>query len=77
VVSKVRIESCRPSGSQESTSLCGGDRLRITEDVDLFPGVVLGAVIAGVGADASSPRTAILIVVALTGASGTLVAVTS
>src|SRR5437588_2000822 len=40
-------------------------------------GFVLGALIAGVGADASSPRTAILIVALLTGASGLLVAVTS
>jgi len=40
-------------------------------------GFVLGALIAGVGADASSPRTAILIVAALTGASGLLVAATS
>jgi MFS family permease len=40
-------------------------------------GFVLGALIAGLGADASSPRTAILIVAALTGASGLLVAATS
>jgi MFS family permease len=40
-------------------------------------GFVLGALIAGVGADATSPRTAILIVAALTGASGLLVAATS
>jgi MFS family permease len=40
-------------------------------------GFVLGAVIAGVGADATTPRTAILIVAALTGASGLLVAATS
>jgi MFS family permease len=40
-------------------------------------GFVLGALIAGVGADASSPRTAILIVAALTGASGLFVAATS
>lgn len=40
-------------------------------------GFVLGALIAGVGADATSPRAAILIVAAITGASGLLVAVTS
>jgi MFS family permease len=40
-------------------------------------GFVLGALIAGIGADASSPRTAILIVALLTGASGLLVAATS
>jgi MFS family permease len=40
-------------------------------------GFVLGALIAGVGADATSARTAILIVAALTGASGLLVAATS
>ena len=40
-------------------------------------GFVLGALIAGVGADATSPRTAILIVAALTGSSGLLVATTS
>jgi MFS family permease len=40
-------------------------------------GFILGALIAGIGADASSPRTAILIVAALTGASGLLVAATS
>jgi len=40
-------------------------------------GFVLGALIAGVGADATTPRTAILIVAALTGASGLLVAATS
>ncbi|MFZ1881011.1 MAG: MFS transporter [Gaiellaceae bacterium] len=40
-------------------------------------GFVLGALIAGLGADASSPRTAILIVALLTGASGLLVAATS
>ncbi len=40
-------------------------------------GFVLGALIAGVGADASSPRTAIGIVALLTGASGLLVAATS
>ena len=40
-------------------------------------GFVLGALIAGVGADATSPRTAILIVALLTGASGLLVAATS
>jgi MFS family permease len=40
-------------------------------------GFVLGALIAGVGADATSFRTAILIVAALTGASGLLVAATS
>jgi len=40
-------------------------------------GFVLGALIAGVGADASSPRTAIAIVAALTGASGLVVAATS
>jgi MFS family permease len=40
-------------------------------------GFVLGALIAGVGADATSPRTAIVIVAVLTGASGVLVAATS
>jgi MFS family permease len=40
-------------------------------------GFVLGALIAGIGADASSPRTAILIVAALTAASGLLVAASS
>jgi MFS family permease len=40
-------------------------------------GFVLGALIAGLGADATSARTAILIVAALTGASGLLVAATS
>jgi MFS family permease len=40
-------------------------------------GFVLGALIAGGGADAASPRTAILIVAALTAASGVLVAATS
>jgi MFS family permease len=40
-------------------------------------GFVLGALIAGVGADATSPQVAILIVAALTGASGFLVAATS
>jgi MFS family permease len=40
-------------------------------------GFVLGALIAGLGADASSPRTAIAIVAALTGASGLIVAATS
>ena len=40
-------------------------------------GFVLGALIAGIGADAASPRTAILIVALLTGASGLLVAATS
>jgi len=40
-------------------------------------GFVLGALIAGVGADATTPRTAILIVALLTGASGLLVAATS
>jgi MFS family permease len=40
-------------------------------------GFVLGALVAGIGADATSPRTAILIVAALTGASGLLVAATS
>jgi MFS family permease len=39
-------------------------------------GFVLGALIAGLGADASSPRTAIAIVAALTGASGLIVAAT-
>jgi MFS family permease len=39
-------------------------------------GFVLGALIAGIGADAASPRTAILVVAALTGASGLLVAAT-
>jgi MFS family permease len=40
-------------------------------------GFVLGALIAGFGADATTPQTAILIVAALTGASGLLVAATS
>ena len=40
-------------------------------------GFVLGALIAGIGADATTPRTAILIVALLTGASGLLVAATS
>jgi len=40
-------------------------------------GFVLGALIAGVGADTTSPKTAILIVAALTGASGLFVAATS
>jgi MFS family permease len=40
-------------------------------------GFVLGALIAGIGADATSPRAAILIVAALTAASGLLVAGTS
>ena len=40
-------------------------------------GFVFGALIAGVGADATSPQTAILIVALLTAASGLLVAGTS
>ena len=40
-------------------------------------GFVLGALIAGIGADATSPKTAILIVAVLTGASGLLVAATN
>jgi MFS family permease len=40
-------------------------------------GFVLGALIAGIGADAASPRTAILIVAVLTAASGAFVAATS
>ena len=40
-------------------------------------GFVLGALIAGIGADAASPRTAIVIVAMLTAASGLLVAATS
>ena len=40
-------------------------------------GFVLGALIACIGADATSPHTAILIVALLTGASGLLVAATS
>ncbi|MDQ2911163.1 MAG: MFS transporter [Actinomycetota bacterium] len=40
-------------------------------------GFVLGALIAGIGADATSPRVAILIVAVLTGASGLLVVATS
>ncbi len=40
-------------------------------------GFVLGALIAGVGADATSPATAILVVAALTAASGVLVVATS
>jgi hypothetical protein len=38
---------------------------------------VLGALIAGLGADATSAQTAILVVALLTGASGVLVAATS
>jgi MFS family permease len=40
-------------------------------------GFVAGALIAGIGADAASPRTAILVVSVLTAASGLLVAATS
>src|SRR5882672_6605012 len=40
-------------------------------------GFVLGALIAGIGADATSTQTAILIVAVLTGASGALIAATS
>jgi MFS family permease len=40
-------------------------------------GFVLGALVAGFGADATSPRTAIVIVAVLTGASGVFVAGTS
>ena len=40
-------------------------------------GFVLGALIAGIGADAPSTQTAILIVALLTGASGLYVAATS
>jgi MFS family permease len=40
-------------------------------------GFVLGALVAGLGADATSPRAAIVIVAALTGASGLVVASTS
>jgi MFS family permease len=40
-------------------------------------GFVLGALIAGIGADASSPRAAIVLVAVLTGASGLIVAATS
>jgi MFS family permease len=40
-------------------------------------GFVLGALIAGIGADAASPQTAIFIVAVLTGASGLVVAATS
>src|SRR5207253_3516687 len=40
-------------------------------------GFVLGALIAGIGADATSPRTAILIVALLTAASGLFVAASS
>ena len=40
-------------------------------------GFVLGALIAGFGADAASPRAAILVVAVLTGASGLVVALTS
>jgi MFS family permease len=40
-------------------------------------GFVLGALIAGIGADATSARTAIVVVAALTAASGLLVAATS
>jgi MFS family permease len=40
-------------------------------------GFVIGALIAGIGADAASPKAAILIVALLTGASGLLVAATN
>jgi len=40
-------------------------------------GFVLGALLAGIGADASSARTAIVVVALLTGASGLVVAATS
>jgi MFS family permease len=40
-------------------------------------GFVLGALIAGIGADATSPKTAILTVALLTGASGLMVAATN
>jgi MFS family permease len=40
-------------------------------------GFVLGSLIAGLGADATSAQTAILVVALLTGASGVLVAATS
>jgi len=40
-------------------------------------GFVLGALIAGLGADATAPKTAIVIVAALTAASGLAVAATS
>jgi MFS family permease len=40
-------------------------------------GFVLGALVAGMGADATSPQAAILLVAALTGASGLVVAATS
>ena len=40
-------------------------------------GFVLGALIAGIGADATSPQTAIAVVALLTGTSGVLVAATS
>lgn len=40
-------------------------------------GFVLGALVAGIGADATSPQTAIAIVAVLTGASGLFVAATS
>jgi MFS family permease len=40
-------------------------------------GFVLGALIAGIGADATSTQTAIVIVALLTGASGVFVALTS
>jgi hypothetical protein len=46
---------------------------RFWRDVDF----VLGALVAGVAADASSPRTAIAIVAVLTAASGLVVAATS
>jgi len=39
-------------------------------------GFVLGALIAGIGADAASPRAAIAVVAVLTGASGLAVAAT-
>jgi MFS family permease len=40
-------------------------------------GFVLGALVAGVGADAASPQTAIAVVAALTAASGIVVARTA
>ena len=45
--------------------------------LDLGSGAGTDSLIAGIGADATSPRTAILIVAVLTGASGLLVAATS
>jgi MFS family permease len=56
-----------------------GDRARLVGVYRFWRdfGFVLGALIAGLGADATSPRTAIAIVAALTAASGLIVAATA